>query len=539
MEIATREINMENTQDTAKNLTGAAGIVMVATLLSRITGFLRTLLISSKMMPAGYSDEFILAFTLPDLVYDLLAGGAIAAALIPVLSTYLARGQEKTGWKAISTFMNMALIIMILLEIIFFVFTDNLLGIFAAGYNQGSTGDRKLLTDLTRILLLSAPFMMMAGQLNGILNSYKKFAVAAFGPVIYNMCTILSIALFGSKSAYLTAWGVVFGAAVFFMIQFSASFKHFALYRPRLFLKSQAFKELINLALPSLISSTIIEINLIISRSYATYFDEGMVTLLNNANRTWQLPLGIFAQSIGIALLPTLSEEFASESYDSFKNILYKGLRVVFLLSLPTSIIMIVLSQDIFRVMFKWGSFSESSVFYGGLCLMGYSFALIFTSVISLMTRAFYSIHNSKTPLICNTSGILVNYLFNLIFTRYTDIGIAGTALAYSISSFINMMILLLAFKSKTGVDIITDNFGFMGKASLGGIGAGIFSYILSSVIRPDITSKFSQVLVLMLPMVAGLGLFWFVMDFLRVPEIKFINQLVLSRIKKIAVFRR
>lgn len=529
---------MENSQDTAKNLTGAAGIVMVATLLSRITGFLRTLLITTKMMPEGYSDEFLLAFTLPDLVYDLLAGGAIAAALIPVLSTYLARGQEKTGWKAISTFMNLALIIMVVLEIIFFAFTDNFLGVFAAGYNQGTSGDRKLLVDLTRILLLSAPFMMMAGQLNGILNSYKKFAVAAFGPVIYNLCTILSIAVFGSKSVYLTAWGVVFGAAIFFMIQFSASFRHFVMYRPRLYLKSPAFKKLINLALPSLISSTIIEINLIISKSYATYFDEGMVTLLNSANRTWQLPLGIFAQSIGIALLPTLSEEFASESYEKFRNILYKGLRVVFLLSLPTSIIMIVLSQDIFRVMFKWGSFTEGSVFYGGLCLMGYSAALIFASVIALMTRAFYSIHNSKTPLICNTSGIVVNYLFNYLFTHYTDIGIAGTALAYSISSFINMIILLIAFKNKTGVDIITDNFGFMGKAMLGGIGSGVITYILSAVIRPDVASKFSQVLVLLLPMAAGLGLFWFIMDRLRVPEIQFINQFALSRIKKVVHFR-
>ena len=130
---------MENNQDTVSKLTGAAGIVMIATLLSRITGFLRSLLITTNMLPQGYSDEFLLAFTLPDLVYDLLAGGAIAAALIPVLSTYIAKGREKTGWKAISTFMNLTVIILIVLEIIFFVFTDDLLSILAAGYEEGSS----------------------------------------------------------------------------------------------------------------------------------------------------------------------------------------------------------------------------------------------------------------------------------------------------------------------------------------------------------------------------------------------------------------
>lgn len=523
---------MEN-QNTAKKLTGAAGIIMLGTLLSRITGFLRTLLISTNMLPKGYSDEFILAFTLPDLVYDLLAGGAIAAALIPVLSTYLAKGNEKTGWKAVGTFMNLTVIIMIVLELIFFIFTDDLLGILAAGYNTREGGDKVLLIRLTRILLLSAPFMMLAGQLNGILNSYKRFAVAAFGPVLYNLCTVLSIGLFGSISAELTSWGVVFGAAIFFAVQLFATLRHFRWYRPKLYLRSSAFRNLTHLAVPSLLSSLIIEINLIVSRGYATYYDEGMVTLLTSANRTWQLPLGIFAQSIGVALLPTLSEHYAEENTDQFKNILYKGLKVVFLLSFPTTVIMIILSQDIFRIMFKWGSFSEYSVFYGGLCLMGYSAALVFASIIALMTRAFYSVHDSKTPLISGLFGIITNYLFNAFFGNFTDIGIAGTALAYSISSFINMMILLLAFKKKKGIDIISDNFWDMAKAFAAVIPAGLVTYLLSAIIRPDINSKISQLAAFCLPVAGGFGLFWFILARLKVPGIEYVNNLALSYLKR------
>ena len=522
---------MGNNQESVKRLTGAAGIVMLSTLLSRVTGFLRTLLISTSMMPKGYSDEFLLAFTLPDLVYDLLAGGAIAAALIPVLSSYLAKGNEKTGWRAIGTFMNITLIGMIVLEVIFFSFTEGLLTILAPGFNSG-TGDKVLLIKLTRILLLSAPFMMLAGQLMGILNSYKRFAVAALGPVIYNIFTILSIAVFGAKSAELTAWGVVIGAAVFFFTQFAGAYKHFTNYKPRFYLKSQAFKKLLYLAIPSLLSSTIIEINIIIARGYATYADEGMLTLLNNANRTWQLPLGIFAQSIGIALLPTLSEHFAAENYDQFKRILYKGLRVVYILCVPTALFMMILNQDIMRIIFKWGSYSEREVFYSGLILLGYSSALVFSSIMTLMTRAFYSIHDSKTPLISGVVGILVNYLFNSFFIRYTSIGIAGTALSYTITAFVNMMILIIAFKKKTCVDIISENFGYIVKIIVAAIPAGLVTYGLSLIVRPDIVSKVSQIFAIILPVSFGCGVFWVSLVKLKIPEIAYIRDLAITRLK-------
>jgi len=427
----------------------------------------------------------------------------------------------------------LSVIILLVLEVIFFIFTDSFLGILASGYKGGTSGDKELLIKLTRILLLNAPFMMMAGQMNGILNSYKRFAIAAFGPVIYNICTIISISIFGAKSAELTAWGVVAGGGVFFIIQFSGAFRHFVYYQPKLFLKSNAFSKLMRQAIPSLISSTIIEVNVIISRSYATFYESGMVTLLNNANRTWQLPLGIFAQSIGIALLPTLSEQYAKEKPDEFKRVLYNGLKTIFLLSLITSVIMMILSDDIMRALFKWGdSGSEYDVFYGGLCLLGYSATLVFSSTIAMMTRAFYSIHNSKTPLYGGVFGIVILYLLNAVFRKYTNIGIAGTALAYSISAFFIMMAYLLTFRKKTGIDIITDNFGYIVKALMAAVPAGMITFGLKLLVRPDVESKLSQILALCVPTACGLGLYWLILLKLKTPEITYINNLVLSRLK-------
>ncbi|NLY19198.1 MAG: murein biosynthesis integral membrane protein MurJ, partial [Clostridiaceae bacterium] len=172
-----------------KQLSGTAALVMFATLLSRITGFLRNVLISSIMSPKGYSDEFWVAFSLPDLAFDLLIGGAIAAAIIPILASSLSKGEEREGWKAVGTFINVTVIAVIFVEILFFIRTPFFVSIVAKGYQEG-TEQFRLTVKLTRILLPSAVFMILAGQSNGILNAYNKFAAASFGPVIYNMCVI-------------------------------------------------------------------------------------------------------------------------------------------------------------------------------------------------------------------------------------------------------------------------------------------------------------------------------------------------------------
>lgn len=163
---------------------------------------------------------------------------------------------------------------------------------------------------------------------------------------------------------------------------------------------------------------------------------------------------------------------------------------------------------------------------------MGYSATLVFSSMIALMTRAFYSVHDSKTPLFGGLLGIGILYLLNVIFRNLTDIGIAGTALAYSMSAFVNMMVYMLMFKKKTGIDIITDNFGYIIKAMIGAVPAGLAAYGLSVLIRPDIESKISQIAALCVPAAGGLGLFWLVMLKLKVSEIRYINDLVLSKLK-------
>ncbi len=512
---------------------GAAGMIMLATLLSRLTGFLRTYFIYAVMKPKGYSDEFLLAFSLPDITFNLLAGGAIAAALIPVMSSFLSKGREEDAWKALSTFLNVSMIALVGLEIVFFFWTEGFLGLIAPGYAGRAPEERIMLVALTRILLLNVPFMMLAGQCNGILNSYRKFAAAAFGPVIYNICTIAGIVLFGATDAYLTAWAIVGSAGIFFLVQMAATWKQFSQYRPRLEWHHPAFRRMIRQAVPSLLSSSINEFNNVMTRSFATLLDKGMLTLLNNANRTWQLPMGIFAQSIGIAMLPTLSAHHAANETEAFKRLFYRGVRAVILICLPISVIMVLQNDQIMRLLFTWNAMQEVDVFDSGIALAGYAAALIFASVLGMTIRAFYAMHDSITPLVSGILGIAVNYGFNAVFQRYTNFGIGGTALAYTATSVFNTLILLAVFSRKTNTSFYRDNLGFFLRSAAAMVPSTAVLWLLVRLFRPDVGSKLSQIFCVAVPAIGCCTIFYLMGILLRIGEITLLRDMLGSRLKR------
>jgi len=286
-------------------------------------------------------------------------------------------------------------------------------------------------------------------------------------------------------------------------------------------------------AVPSLASSTLVEINNVMARSFASFMQSGMTTLLNNANRTWQLPMGIFAQSIGIAMLPSLSAHYAARETEAFRSLFNRGMRAVFLISLPLSVILLVEGDQVMRLLFKWGDLPESDVFHSGLALMGYSAALLFASLVGMTIRAFYAIHDSVTPLLAGLAGIGMNYLFNAVFRQTADIGIAGTALAYSISSFLQMMVLLLIFSRKTGILFFSDNIRFFGLSAIATIPSGLVLWLLTRVFQPDPDSKISQILCASIPALACLGVFYLAARALRIAEVSLLRDMVAGRLSR------
>lgn len=438
----------------ANSIAGAAVIVMSSIVISRLTGFIRETMLSWKVGLSWVQDAYIAAFTIPDLMYALLVGGTISAALVPFLSGSLEQKQEQEGWKAVSSFINTVFAGMVLLCILGVIFAPVIIPAVVPGFDENSPETKELAIRLSRILFPSVSFIMLAGICNGILNSYKKFAAAAYGPSIYNIGSALSIYFFaGTNTESMTrvAVGVAASAMIYFIIQLSFSLPKFKLYRFVIDIYDKGYQKLVKQAIPSLMSSSVTNINMIVSKAFVSLSAmEGSLTAFYNANTTWQLPYGIFAMGIGTAMLPTLSGKFAAREYGEYKSILMKSLTSVLFFSVPSAAAFILLRKPVVRAIFMWGGkFSESSVPIVSSILAMFSLAMVSQSIVAIMNRAFYARQDTKTPLFIGLSSVALNFCFGIIFYRFTNLGAAGMALSYSIISTVNSTLLLILLNKK------------------------------------------------------------------------------------------
>jgi len=436
------------------SIAGAAVIVMSSMVLSRLTGFIRETMLSWKVGLSWVQDAYIAAFTVPDLMYILLVGGTISAALVPFLSGCLEKKEEKEGWKAVSSFINTVFIGTVLLCILGVIFAPQIIPAVAPGFSEKSPQTRELAIGLTRILFPSVSFIMLAGICNGVLNSYKKFAAAAYGPSIYNIGCALSINFFADtdpESMTKVAIGVAASAMLYFFVQLMFSLPKLKLYRFVIDIYDLGYQKLVKQAIPSLMSSSITQINVIISTAFVSLsIVEGSLAAFRNANTTWQLPYGIFAMGIGTAMLPTLSGKFAAQEYIEYKSILMKSLTSVLFFSVPSAIGFIILREPLVRAIFTWGGkFTQDNVPFVASILAMFSLAMISQSIVAIMNRAFYAKQDTKTPLFTGISSVLLNFGFGLGFYHFTNLGATGMALSYSIISTVNSILLLFLLNKK------------------------------------------------------------------------------------------
>jgi putative peptidoglycan lipid II flippase len=514
-----------------KKLTGAAIIVMTSIVVSRITGYLRTILINN-LLTASQSDSLLAAFKTTDLMYNLLIGGAIAAAVIPVLSGYLAKNEEEDGWKAVGTFINVIFIVMILLCILGVIFAPVVVSLTAPGFYGAK---RELTIQLTRILFPSVAFMMLAGLTNGVLNSYQRFAAASYGPSIYNLGVALSIFALSRFGVKYVTYGILASAIMYFIIQISFAFPNFKYYRPKILWHHQGFRRLFKLAVPSLIASAIVQVNLIITQRFISLYDlDGGVTAYGNANDLWQLPYGIFAMGLGTALLPTLSEKLALNKIDEFKDMLNNAFKTILYLIIPSAIGCIVLAEPLISVVYKWSqSIGVERITLAGEILIMFTVAMIAQSMLAILTRAFYANNDTKTPLYIGILSMILNFIFCTIFFNTTDLGVAGMALSYSIISVVYMIIMMSVLTKKMKGMQWKNLIKYSGKLIAAAVIMGITIFFMNRLISINFLQYFSihqkliEILILGIEIAVGALIYFVTTMLLKVNEaIEFKNKI-------------
>ncbi len=435
---------------TRHNIAGAAFILMVSLVLSRLTGYFRQMLIPARFGLGDLSDAYFLGFQIPDLMYQLLVGGSILAALTPFLAGSIERGEEGKGWRSVSIFINYTMLLMVGAVAIGEASIGWLLPLIAG---PRSALVVSLSIEVARVLFPSVVFIMLAGLCIGILNSYRRFSASAWGPTFYNLGCMAALVLLGhpdSSAVVKVSGGILLSAAAYFVLQFFLARREFAHYVPSLDAKDPGFRRIVKTAIPTIFSASIVQVNLIVLSAFAARFASGAVSAMNLAITIWQLPYGIFAVAVGSAMLPSLSAKFAAGEHAEFRRMLTASLRGALFLTIPSAVAILFLREDLIRALFQWNTMmSHESVAMTAGVLAYYCIAIVSHTFVFLLNMTFYSMGKTRIPLLAGLISLGSNLLLCFAFSTWTGLGVAGMSFAYSISSVLSAFVLFLWLKRR------------------------------------------------------------------------------------------
>ena len=418
-----------------------ASLVMIATLVaSRILGWLRLSVLGAQYAGDPRElDAFLAAFRIPDTLFSLLVAGALSSAFIPVFSGYLAKEREQEAWRIASSVMNAMLLALVALSAALWVAAPWVTPLIAPEYDAEQLA---LMTELSRIMLLSPIFMGLSALFTGVLNSYRQFLSGATAPIVYNAVIIL-FAWFGAPflGIHAAAIGVVAGAAMMWLVQVPELTFRRTRYTFALDLAHAGVREIATLAWPRTIALFVVQTVFFIDVNLSSRMPPGSYTALLYAFQLTMLPLGVFSIAISNAVFPTLTRYAAQGRSAAMRDALEQAIRWIVFLTLPTAIVMIVLRRPIVHLLFQYGQFGEAAREATSLAFLFYSLGLAGHALVQILARAFYATKDTSTPLVMTVVSIVVNVVLAILLAG--PLGINGLALANSIATLAEAALLL------------------------------------------------------------------------------------------------
>lgn len=421
------------------------------TVLSRILGYFRDML-QAKFLGTGKGmDSFIIASLIPNLLRRLTAEGAMTAAFIPVFAQEKKDSSRDELWKFANMFFFDLTLILAVLTVLGIVFAPILVKVIAPGFGR-VPGKWELTIVLTKIMFPYIFLISLAALAMAILNSFKKFVVPAFTPVLFNLSIITAAVLFAEnigEPAYVFALGVVVGGVLQLAIQIPFLRRQGMTFKFGLSFTHPAVKKVAKLMIPGIFGAGIYQINMLISRMIATSLEDGSVSSLYYASRIEELTLGLFAIALSIALFPTLSDLAVRKDIEGMKKTLKYSFKLIFLVTFPAMAGLLVLNQPIIQVLFQRGAFDAQSTAMSSWCLLFFAFGLPFISGTKILAPMFFALKDTKTPVIV-AFFVMISYIgCSLILMGPLRAG--GIALALSLSSLINFVVLFYLLEKKLG----------------------------------------------------------------------------------------
>jgi putative peptidoglycan lipid II flippase len=508
-----------------RGLARAGLVVSSAFLLSRLLGWVRVVVISAVFGASRELDAFYAAFRIPDLIFQLVAAGALASALIPVLAGLLARGESDRAWRVASTVTNLMLVALAVLSAALFVAAPLVMPLITPGFGQPAL-DKTV--ELTRIMLLSPILLALGSVATSVLNAQDRFAAAALAPVVYNLAIIgAAVLLAPGMGVDALAVGVVAGSLLHILIQVPALRESGFRYRSAVNLRDPEAREALTLMAPRAVGLGVTQLTFVVSTSLASTLATGSITAFNVAFTILQIPIGIIGVPLGIVVFPSLSRQLAVGLTEEFMRLLTASVRLVLFAMLPLTALGMVVRVPLVEVLFGYGQFDARAVALTADALFYFLLGLAAHSLIAILARAFYAGRDTRTPVAAAILAVAINV--TLAFALVDPMGIGGLALAIAFGAWAEALVLLEILRRRyPAFDIPAIVRAFLeatGASVLAGIAALVTLWALEAIAPTP--GKLIYLIELVVPSVVGGLAFLAAAVALRIPELPTIVEVV------------
>lgn len=498
-------------------------VLMIITLLSKILGFVRDVLLSYFFGASQISDAYLISLTVPSVVFGFLGAG-IVTAYIPMQSRIIEENGEEAASNYTNNFTNIILLIVTSFLIVALPFTKPIVQLFAYGFS-GET--LNITIELTRIAIFGMYFSALITVFSGYLQVKNKFIAPAVVGFPLNLIVMISIYHAAKGDYIILALGTLLATAAEFLLLVPFIKKENFKYKFIINFKDEKVKKSMFIAVPVIIGASVNQVNVLIDKTMASSIAVGGISALNYANKLNLFIQGLIVTSI-IAVVYPLMSSFASKSnFDGIKKVISESISVITILILPITMGSMIFSKQIIMLLFGRGAFDAGATQMTSTALLFYSVGMLGFGLREIVAKGFYSLQDTKTPVINSAIGVLSNIILNITLSRY--LGIGGLALATSISAILTTILLFISLRKKIGP------FG-MKKISISLVKILFASLVMGALAKLSfnyLISSFSQSLSLLIAVGIGSLTYFTIIFFMKIEDVDVIVGMIKKKFGK------
>jgi putative peptidoglycan lipid II flippase len=423
---------------TTRSLARAGIIVTLAFGISRILGYLRYVVIAAAVPSPGQLDAFFAAFRIPDFLFQLVAAGALSSAMIPVVAGLFATDATARAWRVVSTVTTLVLSALAVLALLVLVFAPVLVPIITPGFDPAQL---ELTIQLTRVMVLAPLFLAAGAVATSVLNARNRFGAAALAPIVYNLGIIHGALLFVPAVGVVgLAAGVVLGSIGHLLVQVPVLRRIGARIRPLVDLQDADARRTLVLMAPRALGLGAVQVVFLVMTSLASTLTTGAIAAFTFAFAVLQIPIGVIGVPLGVVLLPSLSREAAIGDAEAYRRLLVRALRLLAFVMVPIAAIGFVVSGDVTRLLFDYGSADQALLETTSVALQAFLLGVTAHALIAVLARAFYARQDTLTPVLAALVAVAIDIAAAVVLVG--PLGVVGLAAAIAIGAWVETLIL-------------------------------------------------------------------------------------------------